>query len=288
MRAGRGDRRGAWRFSLYLTIVAFCQWLFGSHHVWSSAEYELLTRAVAVAIFTGVIGWVMYVAVEPFARRYWPHSIIAWTRLLSGRLRDPLVGRHVLIGAMVGALATFLNEVPNLIGKWAGNPAFAPAGDSSDLPMSLRHAIARLFEAQAAPTLFLGLFVLLLVLRIVLRRQWLAVTIVAALVLFVQTMSEFEGTQGVNWFGVASAVGTAAALLFTLVRLGLLALVVMMITSICLWHFPFTTDFSRWYAGIGMTGLVAFAAIAGYGFWVSLAGQPLFKDDLGNLPARSR
>jgi len=280
MRAGRGDRRGAWRFSLYLTLVAFCQWLFSGHHIWSGQEYELLSRAVGGAVFTGVIGWVMYIAVEPFARRYWPHSIIAWTRLLSGRWRDPLVGRHVLIGAIAGALATFSNEIPTLIGQWVGNPAFAPAADSSDLPMSLRHAVASLFEAQTSPTLFLGLFVLLLALRIMLRRQWLAVTIVAALILFAQVMRPLERSEGVNWFGVASAVGTATVLVFALVRLGLLALVVMMITSLCLWQFPFTTDFSRWYAGLGLVGLLAFTAIAVFGFWVSLAGQPLFKDDL--------
>jgi len=235
---------------------------------------------VGEAIFTGVIGWVMYIAVEPFARRYWPHSIIAWTRLLSGRWRDPLVGRHVLIGALAGAVAAFFSDMPTLIGRWVGNPAFAPAANSSDLPMSLRHAVARLFEAQTSPTPFLGLFVLLLALRIMLRRQWLAVTIVAALILFVQVMSPLERSQGVDWFGVASAVGTAAVLVFTLVRLGLLSLVVMMITSLCLWHFPFTTDFSRWYAGLGLVGLLAFTAIAVYGFWVSLAGQPLFKDEL--------
>jgi hypothetical protein len=41
-----------------------------------------------------------------------------------------------------------------------------------------------------------------------------------------------------------------------------------------------TLDFSRWYAMQGMLGVAAFVAIAAYGFWVALAGQPLLKDEL--------
>ena len=42
-------------------------------------------------------------AVEPFARRTWPKLLISWQRLLNGRFRDPLVGRDVLLGGLVGA-----------------------------------------------------------------------------------------------------------------------------------------------------------------------------------------
>ena len=35
-------------------------------------------------------------------RRRWPQTLISWTRVLAGRLRDPLVGRDVLVGAACG------------------------------------------------------------------------------------------------------------------------------------------------------------------------------------------
>ena len=35
-------------------------------------------------------------------RRRWPQALIAWMPVLRGRIRDPLVGAHVLIGIAVG------------------------------------------------------------------------------------------------------------------------------------------------------------------------------------------
>jgi hypothetical protein len=86
--------------------------------------------------------------------------------------------------------------------------------------------------------------------------------------------------HGPDWFAAAGGAVMTAVMLFTLVRLGLLATLVLSVAAICTWAFPFTTDFSRWYASIGLTGLLAFAALAGYGFWIALAGQPLLKDEL--------
>ena len=38
-------------------------------------------------------------------RRTWPRSLIGWTRLLAGRFRDPMVGREVLFGTIIGIVA---------------------------------------------------------------------------------------------------------------------------------------------------------------------------------------
>ena len=61
-----------------------------------------LFRALSAALTVGVFGAVLYMAVEPFIRRRWPESLISWTRVLSGRIRDPLVGGHLLVGAAWG------------------------------------------------------------------------------------------------------------------------------------------------------------------------------------------
>ena len=73
----------------------------GGHHV-ASPEGELvfganyLVRSLAIAFRV----WLYYVALEPFVRRLWPDVLISWSRLLSGRLQDPLVGRDLLIGCL--------------------------------------------------------------------------------------------------------------------------------------------------------------------------------------------
>ena len=40
--------------------------------------------------------------------------------------------------------------------------------------------------------------------------------------------------------------------------------------------FPLTTQWSAWYAGISLTGILLMAALAFYGFYTSLGGQPVF------------
>jgi serine/threonine-protein kinase len=98
LRAGRGDRRGAARLALYVFAIAMGHWLFTADHVLAFDEMGLVIRAFGSAAGFAVVCWLLYLAIEPYARRYWPHAIISWTRLLAGRFRDPLVGRdnHLL------------------------------------------------------------------------------------------------------------------------------------------------------------------------------------------------
>src|SRR5215471_15409890 len=63
---------------------------------------SLFGMFVGFALSMGALLWVLYVAVEPYVRRRWPHTLITWTRLLSGEFRDPLVGRDILIGCAGG------------------------------------------------------------------------------------------------------------------------------------------------------------------------------------------
>jgi hypothetical protein len=72
------------------------------HHVAALEEVSILTQFVSKALFLGGFLWVLYIALEPFVRRRWPHLLISWTRLLSGQWRDPVVGRDVLIGLGAG------------------------------------------------------------------------------------------------------------------------------------------------------------------------------------------
>jgi hypothetical protein len=69
---------------------------------------------------------------------------------------------------------------------------------------------------------------------------------------------------------------SAFLIVWVLYRYGLLALV----SAVFFLHlnifFPITSDFSAWYAGDFLPALLVSLALAVYGFYTSLAGQPLF------------
>ena len=102
LRLGLGDRRGARRLGIFVVCVGVLSGILRAHHVPIAVEELTFLYGVAgYALVGGGLTWLMYVSLEPYLRREWPRTLISWTRLLSGRVRDPLVGRDVLIGMLV-------------------------------------------------------------------------------------------------------------------------------------------------------------------------------------------
>jgi hypothetical protein len=64
------------------------------------------------------------------------------------------------------------------------------------------------------------------------------------------------------------------------VRFGLIVLAMAVLTVDVLLNIPITLDFSNWYAGRALCVVLGFMLIAAWGFYTSLAGQRLWKDDL--------
>ena len=62
------------------------------------------------------LSWLLYMALEPYVRKLWPQTIISWTRLVSGRIRDPLVGRDVMFGVMLGLIWVVIIEIRFVFG----------------------------------------------------------------------------------------------------------------------------------------------------------------------------
>src|SRR5262249_7148808 len=103
VRQGRGDRRGAFRLSVFIAATYLAGTTIGAHHPGNIVgEIDLIRMLLALTLFTGAGAWLMYMAIEPYLRRIWPEMLIGWTRVLTGRFRDPRVGRDVLIGACAG------------------------------------------------------------------------------------------------------------------------------------------------------------------------------------------
>ena len=183
LRLGRGDRRGASRFATAVFAISAAAWIFGGTHVAAAAELALIVMRVGWSLFLAGAVWMVYVAVEPYVRKYWPGVLIGWSRLLAGRWRDPLVGRDILVGVVFVAVGASVSQMPGTVSHLLGIAAPIPAVQSDLALMGLRGVAATFMIALLMAVLLstTGLFLMFL-LRRVLRLQWLAAAAFVALV----------------------------------------------------------------------------------------------------------
>src|SRR5262249_51532281 len=124
LRMGRGDRRGATRWMLFVQVVMAVGWVLNEHHVPTVWELALLISASGIALLVRGSFWVFYLAFEPFVRRRRPEMLTSWTRLLSGEWRDPLLGRDVLAGCAAGVLIVCVFPLRTLLSSFNGEPGW--------------------------------------------------------------------------------------------------------------------------------------------------------------------
>ncbi|HEU0106769.1 MAG TPA: serine/threonine-protein kinase, partial [Vicinamibacteria bacterium] len=109
LRLGRVDRKGAFRVALFVFVSYTLARLFRADHVAAFGdELWILIKILAYPAFWAAQVWLLYTALEPYVRRRWPHMLISWKRLLGGAFDDPMVGRDVLLGAVVGMVLIVL------------------------------------------------------------------------------------------------------------------------------------------------------------------------------------
>ena len=126
LRSGRGDRRFAFRLACVLFVLVMLQWLLAAHHVPERSEFELFIGGLYRGFFAFALGWLFYIVLEPYARRLWPRTMISWVRLLDGRVRDPQLGRDVLVGCLVGVGYSLLLQADRSRARLAGRRSSAP------------------------------------------------------------------------------------------------------------------------------------------------------------------
>jgi serine/threonine-protein kinase len=271
LRLGRSDRRGAMHLAVFVFTCSMITWAFFASHVASDSELALLLLGASLALLLAGVCWLWYVALEPLIRRRWPDSLIAWTRLLSGRLSDPLVGRVLLAGALLGVFGAIADELRDLARRaFEVTPPIPPFPWDSTL-RGPRAVAAQMFNPAIAMFFALATALLFFLLRVVLRKEWLA----AAVFVLIVALPSFLGGGLIS--GTVALVVYAAEI-YVFLRFGLLALVFANYFDHCL-QFPLTTDSSAWYAGTSLLVLVVLAAIAVYGFRIALAGKPAFSGD---------
>jgi hypothetical protein len=272
LRLGRGDRQGAFRVALFVFATYSVARILRMDHVSNFAqELALLIQALAYPAFFAGLVWVLYLAVEPYARRRWPHMLISWKRLLAGKLRDPMVGRDLLIGGAVGVALFVLFYASLVAPPLLGRPAPTPQRFVHGPTLAhLSQVGFRIFVNQYSGVLYAMVFLFMLVLlRVILRRQWLAVLAWCALV----GNPLIDADPLTEWlFGIARAL----LLLLVLMRGGLLALAAALVYLFTLIESPLTLHLDAWYAGRQVPVLLVLGGVAAYAFHTALGGKALF------------
>jgi hypothetical protein len=272
LKAGRGDRSGALRLAGFVLAVQTTEFLLGAHHVAHlGVEWTLFFRATSLALFSAGMIWLLYLALEPAARRLWPNLLIAWSRLVTGRLRDPMLGRDLLIGLLAGLLCYIIIRGQHYLRTLAGQPP--PDLDSVRLEplLGLRYALsAILTQFDDAVLTALVLLMLLLGARIALRRVWLA--FVASMGIL--SLLILNGYDKIDVFTVAGALAGGGLIMLVLLRFGLLACAVMLLSLNMAAGFPSTVNPRAWYFDTALVGFAAFAVLIVWGFRLSRRPAP--------------
>ncbi|HEV2423327.1 MAG TPA: protein kinase [Terriglobia bacterium] len=272
-RNGKVDLRGAWRLASAVFVVEIAIWIASDHFIPTLATFGRFVLAVSTALFVSGAIWMLYLALEPFVRRHWPQAIISWSRLLAGGGRDPMVGRDVLWGVLLGVLWSVVIGVGLLLLKREGAEPQFPA---STLLLGGRALFAwTLKQVVQCVISTLEFFFLLFLFRVLVRNKWLAGAIFVALF---TTQNTLQNDHRLIMVWIWILVFIIAA--FAATRFGLVTLAVAIFVANELYNIPLTPDVSAWYAPGAWTLLVGYVAIAVWGFHTALAGQRLLKSEL--------
>ena len=273
LRSGRGDRRGAMRLACVVFFAGVIISLTQLRFISIREQPSVLTVRIAMALLHAGLPWLFYIGFEPLVRRIWPQMLISWTRLLDGRLRDPLVGRDLLVGVLAGTGSAICFQLSQLAHVWlVDKQASMPWFEMQTLAGSKELLGSALELHLAATHLCATLLLQLLVFRILLRSKQRAIA--AWFVVFTVLLILFTGSNfAIDFLPIGLHVALS---LLMLVRFGFLALIAQLTVMFLAQRFPLTLDASHWYFSHGVFIVVWIAAIATYGFYTSLGGRSVF------------
>ena len=266
-RQGKGDLRGALVLGLLCLLCQAGGRYLATPHTATNREIDTFWRVVAIGGINGGWALVIYLALEPWVRRRWPHTLIGWTRYVTKGIGDPLVGRDLLIGTAAGALFALVGYLQIVAHGASGAPNIPAFGALTGVRHTIYLVANAVFNSLFLSTL---LFFLFFVLRVLLRKQWLA----AAAFIAITTL--FVSGGSFNRIDTPFQIVYAAVFALVLLRFGMLALVVTIVAQDVLGNIPWSAEPS----GMNLFGLALIALVALYGFRTSLAGRPILRGDL--------
>lgn len=270
-RSGRADQRGATRLSVIYFVFQASSSLLGMHHTATIGEMAGVWTCVGTALLNASIIWIFYVALEPWVRCKWPRTMISWTRYTSKGISDQLVGRDLLYGTAFAALLSLSTAAAVALHGNNHLPSFPSLNALLGVRAELAGVLAAVPAAIFTALLF---FFMLFMLRLLVRKEWIAGTIFVVIITLATTIGSTTPSVDFPLNALANAIFA-----FTLLRFGLLTAMVTSGVGQIL-DLGGLLDFTAWYAGMAVLPFVLVVALAVFGFRVSLAGRKLLKQEL--------
>ncbi|MGH9371528.1 MAG: hypothetical protein ACRD15_08370, partial [Vicinamibacterales bacterium] len=211
---------------------------------------------------------------EPYVRKFWPATLVAWTRLLAGNFFDPRVGRDILIGTLFGAATVLLGRLEHQLRPLLGFPVLPPQVPSVLWLEGVRQMLAAVAQLLFSAT-FNSLWIIfgLVAVNLIVRRVWITAAVMT-LFLLVTAAGAIAQAPPV-WLGTLIVLGVASSMVLVALKFGLLATIVLFFVNFVLGSAVLTLHASRWSFPTSAALLLMVAALAVYGFVASRAGEPL-------------
>jgi serine/threonine-protein kinase len=255
----------------------------GVSHPLASSKLAVAGDLVDIVTASLAVG-LCYLGMEPFVRRRRPQTLIAWNRLLTGRVRDRTVGVSLLVGAVAGTGLAVLSELDRIVMRWLGLEVTAGALSAERLNASLgAGAVLGTALGQLNTAIVGGILVLFLgvLLSHLLRKPWLAHSV------FVIALAAITTTQGgahlpASWLTIG--LPNAVIILFLLYRFGLLTVVASELAVLLLGAYPITTEPGAWFATGGYFAIAAVFTVGAIGFLLTWLDRPELPSAVGGRP----
>jgi hypothetical protein len=299
VRRGRADKLGAFRLAAFTFFLILGFWILQPHVNDAAGEQQRLFTSLGLAMFVGGVLYLLYLGLEPYVRRTWPTMLVGWSRLLTGRIRDPVIGRDVLVGVALGAALALLSLGTKMLPATLGLPEPPPLTSDLGSLLGARGFLVTVFASinNGLQNALISVFEFA-VLRALFEwvthagarwagRRWvwtgkLAMShqtserVFVALCIALVAILTYAGNGPAmpRLIGAADQVLSVALTLFVLLRAGILASAIMFTVSFFLLRMPLTLDGNALYAGSAWLAVAAVLGLAAAGLWMARAGDP--------------
>jgi serine/threonine-protein kinase len=282
---GHADVLTAARMGAVIVVLALVARATAGLHAANALAFA--PAALGWAAWATVVAGGSYLGIEPAVRRRWPWRLTGWVRLFAGRVRDPLVGRDVLVGVSCGILFalsyTTAGEAAATIGSPAGfEPSVNPGWFTPGAYFGVTAPAAARILATADRFFGVAFFdlCLALVLFLLTRREsvaWTAVFLVTLALGMLKNWSSSWAGDGLMFAHLVVHYGLTVGLL---VRFGLLAAATASGIDALMILIPLSADPGAWYFGTGAIIAAGVVAVAGYCCYTAVGGWSVLRAGL--------
>lgn len=277
IRSGRADLRGTGKIALLFFIFNLIFQLTTSslHFANIGAELFVIIDAIEASLFIGILSGTFYCAIEPFVRRWWSEIFISWSRLLAGDFRDPMVGRDILVGALLGLVSNLLFDK---LGLWVTEKLVGiQIVDATS--HGIRNALVALAGFPGAAFVYgalTALFILtvLVVIFYVVRSKKAAIALLVVLLSF---LSINDLQYQLPLLMVLALIANVLSMV-SLIRFGLLAMIAFIVFPDIGSGHAMTFDTSSILFPNAVVQLTLLIGIATYAAYISVGGAKIFSE----------